>query len=284
MSSPENSGKEFELACEGCGEKNPPHFAICWNCGRSLENAQKVEPIDEPDLEDDAVEATTATENPFGRWTGWCELTAVLLVTFVYRTLALLQHGAWSADYTRNSDPAAYLSHLPWYIGLSMLLWILVRRDKAVVQPTVLRKCNWWYEIGFALAILFANLLVVRLVAIFAYQIGVPRSQPQAISVDSSAEWLIYFVVWFFATLYEEILYRVYLQSKIESLIGRPILTILVSSTLFAVSHGYPLRGTILVFATGVLFGSIYYCSRCLPRLALAHWMYDLLLAFLQNH
>ncbi len=90
MSGSENSGKEFELACEGCGEKNPPHFAICWNCGQSLENAQRVEAVDEANLDDDVTETTSSTENPFGHWTGWCELGAVLLVTFVNRMVDLI--------------------------------------------------------------------------------------------------------------------------------------------------------------------------------------------------
>lgn len=274
---------KLESICPGCGERNPPQFALCWNCGAGLENAEKAATIEEPDEDDANQIQTVASDNPFGRWTPWYELTAVLLVTFVYRIVDLLVYSGWHNRPDTDFDSIRVLTYLPTYIGLPMLLWILVRRDRALKQPLALRKCNWWAEIAFALAIVFATFLMVRVVGILTIPLGVPTAKAPRILVTGTDQWAASLLYWFFAVLYEEVLFRVYLQSKIESLIRNTPLAILSSAALFAIGHGYPLRGTIQVFATGLLFGTIYSCSHRLPRLVLAHWMYDLLVVLLQQ-
>lgn len=146
-----------------------------------------------------------------------------------------------------------------------------------------LSKCNWWAEIAFALAIVFANILIVRIVGVFGIQIGASAARHSPITVTGVDQWAVSVLYWFFVALFEEFLFRVYLQSKIESLIRNTPLAILISAALFAISHGYALLGTIQVFVTGVLFGTIYSCSHRVPRLVLAHWLYDLLLVLLQQ-
>lgn len=129
MSSSENiSEGEFELVCKGCGERNPPHFAICWNCGANLENAEKAESLQEPSEDDEEQMQIAASESPFGRWTPWYELSAVLLLAFVDRFVLLLVYYGWNRS-RDTFDSILFLTYLPYYIGLSMLLWILVRRD-----------------------------------------------------------------------------------------------------------------------------------------------------------
>jgi membrane protease YdiL (CAAX protease family) len=288
-SSDDTAANKLESICTGCGERNPPHFALCWNCSASLENAEKAAAVEEPDEDDANQIQTVASDNPFGRWTGWYELIAVLLLAFVDRFVILLVYYGWNRSRDVTFDSVAYLTYLPYYIGLSMLLWTLVRRDREIKQPLALSKCNWWIEIAFALAIVFANMVIVRFVGAFAFQIGASAAKKAHETITHTAitgvdQWVVSLVYWFCVALFEEFLYRVYLQSKFESLLRNTPLAILLSAALFAISHGYPWPGTLRVFATGVLFGTIYSCSHRVPRLVLAHWMYDLLVVFLQQH
>jgi hypothetical protein len=219
VSTSENtSGDEFELACKNCGERNPSHFAICWNCGESLENAEQVVPIEEPELDEELEQAPpVASDIPFGHWTQWYELTAILLITFVHRIIGLAIYSGWKSGPDTTADAIDYLSQLPWYIGMSMLLWILIRRDKEVKQPIALTKCNWWIEIAFALAIVFANFPIVRAVGAFAFRIGLSNARSARIAVTGADEWAALLLYWLVATLYEEVLFRVYFVFAIEN-------------------------------------------------------------------
>jgi membrane protease YdiL (CAAX protease family) len=38
----------------------------------------------------------------------------------------------------------------------------------------------------------------------------------------------------------------------------------------------YPPNSTLTVFAFGVVLGWVYLCSRSLPRLVIAHWIFNL--------
>jgi membrane protease YdiL (CAAX protease family) len=40
--------------------------------------------------------------------------------------------------------------------------------------------------------------------------------------------------------------------------------------------HGYPLRPALGVFAFAVALGLVYRKTRSLPRLVIAHWLFDL--------
>jgi len=44
----------------------------------------------------------------------------------------------------------------------------------------------------------------------------------------------------------------------------------------FALMHGYPPLGTLMVFIFGLVFGLAYLGSRSLPRLVVGHWLYNL--------
>jgi membrane protease YdiL (CAAX protease family) len=51
---------------------------------------------------------------------------------------------------------------------------------------------------------------------------------------------------------------------------------VLLAAALFAIPHGYPPNSTLTVFAFGVVLGWVYLRSRSLPRLVIAHWIFNL--------
>jgi membrane protease YdiL (CAAX protease family) len=280
MSSSENTAENgIELMCTGCGERNPPRFAFCWNCGQSLEDAERVESTEPAD----AVEEKTLSWRSISKYladhrTDWCELVAVLLATFVYHVLATSLTGS-------NTTLTAQLVAISRYIGWSILLWILIRRDARVPQPVALRESRWLYELGFAVLIVGANWLVSCFAAVLAHDmrlaVGTP---PVSVEVVGLRPWFALGTAMFFGATYEELLYRVYLQSKLESLLGDTILSIVISAMIFAANHGYPPAATLRVFAVGVLYGTIYYFSRRLPRLVLGHWMHNVLVTIVNQY
>jgi membrane protease YdiL (CAAX protease family) len=116
----------------------------------------------------------------------------------------------------------------------------------------------------------------------FVVGIGIPKGIPAAATMFSSntvkAAFSLELLV---SAVYEEIVSRVYLQSKLQKLLGgRIALSIFISAGLFAIVHGYTVRGTIAVLATGILFGAVYQASRSVPRLVLAHWIHNLIVYY----
>jgi membrane protease YdiL (CAAX protease family) len=129
-----------------------------------------------------------------------------------------------------------------------------------------------------ALGIVAAERMVSLVTAVLASDFRLPKAEPQIyVQLTSFKMVAVYGITWAFAIAYEEVLFRAYLQSKLESLLGETILPILISAAIFAAAHGYPPRGALHVFTFGVLFGVIYRLTSRLPRLVLAHWMWDLL-------
>jgi membrane protease YdiL (CAAX protease family) len=164
-------------------------------------------------------------------------------------------------------------------MGLATILWLLIRRDKSSMQPVPIRSTNWLKEILMAVAIMLAEWCLQIAVGYVMHNIGVQRGTPlPKTSYSSALIKIAFYFSLFFLALYEEILFRVYLQSKLQSLLGgRPGLSIVISAALFSAVHRYSLPGSIAVFVTGAFYGVLYQTSRKVPRLVLAHWIHNLL-------
>jgi len=274
--------QQVELECKQCGERNPPRFEVCWNCGKSLEDAKRVESSETTDENDERQTWGDVYRLISNRWLDWCELLAVVLATCAYSILASIFHERVAAV---EEPTASLFLVIPRQVGWIVLLCLLIRRDRAVKQPVPLTQYRWHWELFFAAVILAAQFALRFAVASLARDWGVRQGEPSVfVEMTHASQWAVYTAVLFFSAIYEEVLFRVYLQSKIESLIGEPILAVLLSAALFAAVHGYAPRSSLQVFASGILFGTVYQISRSLPRLALSHWWYNLLAAWLRQH
>jgi membrane protease YdiL (CAAX protease family) len=135
-------------------------------------------------------------------------------------------------------------------------------------------------DLGWSVVALVAITVVPR-VATTLVLLVVPSGEP-ATSTDGSWDsaalpaWFSpsYAFVWAWG---EEALYRAYLWNRLTELSRRPVLSIVACSALFAISHGYPLAGTLHVFFGGLVLGWMYSARRSLWPLVLAHWTYNLL-------
>lgn len=273
-----DEAENAELICTGCGERNPLNFAACWKCGESLEEAER-----EAGTEPAAAEGETSLSWRSvrrhlvdHRWE-WCELLAVLSMTFVYRLVGRLMLG----DDVPQRSPVERLIYLPNYFGWILLLWVLIRRDRSATQPVLLMECRWWAEALWGVLITLGGFALWYALIFVTHDMrlhdgGPPPREPV---IAGWGPWLAQGTLFLFAAAYEEMMYRVYLQAKIESLLGDTVISIVISAVLFAASHGYPPASTVRVFGIGLMFGTIYYFTRRVPRLVLGHWWYNLLIA-----
>ena len=138
----------------------------------------------------------------------------------------------------------------------------------------------WALEI-FAGGMLFLlGWILDRVIADLLEQMGV-RDGP-----DFEARWATFFrqtglatafrLESFFAATYEEVVFRAYLIARLSLVLRRPAWAVLLAAALFALTHGYPPNSTLTVFVFGVVYGFVYLSSRSIPRLVVAHWIYNL--------
>lgn len=78
----------------------------------------------------------------------------------------------------------------------------------------------------------------------------------------------------------EETIYRGYLISRVLALTHSRSLAVLGSSVMFALAHGYGVVGSVSTFLFGLVLGLCFLWGRSLPRLILAHWIYNLMLLY----
>jgi hypothetical protein len=149
------------------------------------------------------------------------ELVAVVLVTCASPIF-------WNMLRERDllpSKPGELLASIPWYAGLTLVIWILLRRRRAALSPRPL-----------------------------------PRGLPPWVREIFTCG-MLFFAVWI-------------LDPVISGLLRQ--MGVLLAAALFAIPHGYPPNSTLTVFAFGVVLGWVYLRSRSLPRLVIAHWIFNL--------
>jgi membrane protease YdiL (CAAX protease family) len=178
--------------------------------------------------------------------------------------------------------PGELLADIPWYVGLTLVISILLRRRPAALSPSPLpRTWSSWAREIFAGGMLFLGAWILDpVIAELLRQMGV-LDDP-----GLDARWGSFFrqtglagvyrFESFFAAAYEETVFRAYLIARLSLFLGRPAWAVLLAAALFALSHGYPPNSTLTIFVFGVVFGLVYLSSRSLPRLVLAHWIYNL--------
>jgi membrane protease YdiL (CAAX protease family) len=80
----------------------------------------------------------------------------------------------------------------------------------------------------------------------------------------------------------QELLYRVYMQSRLTQILrGHAVLIVLTSAWLFGATHNYPLLQSIGVFVAGLIYGASYQLNGKIPRLVIAHAANNLIVGFL---
>src|SRR5262249_53730829 len=74
------------------------------------------------------------------------------------------------------------------------------------------------------------------------------------------------------SALYQEILFRVYAQTRLSRILGRwSACSVLIGAGLYAASHDSA-QARVAMFGVGLVFGTAYQVSRKVPRLVFAHW------------
>lgn len=201
------------------------------------------------------------------------ELTVILLVVW-------LPAFAFSFWLRAHPEPIELSDELLWLVtfaGELALLAFLVWRNGERWQSLGLRRTRWWAELAWGALAYACCSIAASSIGDLMYLIGLtPRGYWQySDQFLASYKWTLPFYL-LVGAAYEEVIYRGYLPTRLEQLGVPPWLAILSSSLLFAATHPYNLGALAETFAFGVALGLFQHWGQSLPRLILAHWVYNM--------
>jgi membrane protease YdiL (CAAX protease family) len=158
-------------------------------------------------------------------------------------------------------------------IGWILLVVCLLNRSGHFHWKLPASKKAWLAEFGWAAVLLAAGALVNTIVLLIGWQFHVaPKANVWGEALRHQNTWIAFQLLAPLAATYEELICRVYLQSRLTQILrGRSIIVVLISSALFAAMHGYSPLGSIGLFVGGLIQGASYQLNSKIPRLVIAH-------------
>jgi len=201
------------------------------------------------------------------------ELIVVLLVIWV----PLFAAGFFWRGLPRERTVGHDLFRMACEAGSIGLILYLLWRNRESWRHVGLRRCRWWVEILWTVLIYIAAwlgwIVLERWMSILFGDVA--RSD---FSHERPAT--LYFILlpltYLVSATFEELFIRGYLWNRLCRVTGSKILALFGSALLFTAYHPYSARGLTFVFAFGIILGLFNWKGRSLPRLILAHTLFNL--------
>lgn len=158
-------------------------------------------------------------------------------------------------------------------LGLCLLATFLLRRRGLTWAAVGLRRpASWWRVAGLIVGGYLALAVLAGLMMAFVLPaLGLPADSSAAAFASIEGQvwkyvsWLL--VAWSSAAIGEELVFRGFLQSRLESGFGRSrwalVAALLVQAVLFGLGHGYQgLGGVLLTTVAGLVLGAVRLAGR----------------------
>lgn len=163
-------------------------------------------------------------------------------------------------------------------VGTCLLVIHLVRRDRGSLVELGLRKMDVFDELlwgmGIAIALVIAGIWAwPRIVDVVG--VAAVLSETHDVRRETLSHWAIP-ILCLVGSSSEELLFRGYFNLRLMDLTSRPFVSALTASALFALMHGSGVAGSLYSFAFGLALAALFHRSRSLPRLMLAHYLFNL--------
>jgi membrane protease YdiL (CAAX protease family) len=167
-------------------------------------------------------------------------------------------------------------------LGTIALVLLLVCRNREPLRSIGLRKIRWWAEPIWAFFIFVVTWGVAVVISRYmeTWFGRAPDHETAARPLPGGLHGLMIPAIIFLSALSKEIFMRGYVWHRLQLLTGRPVLSLLFSALLFTGSHSYSWRGLVHIFAFGLIMGFFFWKGRSLPRLVMAHTVFNLTLIY----
>jgi membrane protease YdiL (CAAX protease family) len=162
-------------------------------------------------------------------------------------------------------------------VGLCALVPLLLTRREVFDWKLPRTGRDWGKEFGWGLLliaeIILCNVLIGLLVNDFGLDDSTQWSEPMQDRTVVAALLMFTPII----GVHEELLFRVYAQTRLTQVLrGKRFLPVFIASGVFAAMHGYALAGTLMILAFGLILGASYQANGKIPRLVIAHTLWNI--------
>lgn len=186
---------------------------------------------------------------------------------------------------TELNSPVFFLNRLLFWLIVGVL-WLYARyiaRQPLLIWPD--RKRGWAFyvlSVIVVLAILFAGMVAITMALAFCPRQATSAKFLAYLGVLRTNIPLLLFTA-MTAGVVEELIFRGFIHTRLEGGFNSPVLAILLSSVLFALTHlSYDTVANVLgPFYIGIVFSIFYWRYRNIKVLMLCHFLWDVLVLFI---
>lgn len=160
---------------------------------------------------------------------------------------------------------------------VSLVLYLLWRNGESVRQIGWTRQ-HLWREIGWGLLLFLPVVSAANLLeqALHAAGLSAPSKLPSFLTVTGLAKIPLAVVLVTVVAVVEETIFRGYLLLRFRSVTNRTATSVLLSSFVFSLGHGYEgLAGVVSVFCLGAVFALVYLWRKSLVAPIVMHFLTD---------
>jgi membrane protease YdiL (CAAX protease family) len=160
-------------------------------------------------------------------------------------------------------------------IGWSILLCHLLNQGKSFRWNLPASATEWVGEVLWGVGLFLAMMFVSMRLRQWAEWIGLEsHPSPWDPVFDNPRFALSFSLLGPISVLYQELLFRVYAQTRLSTILGRwSACSVLISAGLYALSHAHSLAHAFVTFGSGLVLGIAYQVSKKVPRLVVARSM-----------
>jgi membrane protease YdiL (CAAX protease family) len=182
---------------------------------------------------------------------------------------------------SRINGTTLFISRMFYWIGLAGLCWYSKNVEKQNVliwEDRPYKASTYIAFIVVLFVILFAGVAIIQILYSFTHLNKTSSRLVELADIFRRNKSLLIFTA-LTAGVTEEIIFRGYLQPRLEKIFRNPYAAILISSFLFGLIHfGYgTVINMIVPFFIGLVFACFYWKYRNIKLLIIFHFLWDLL-------
>lgn len=206
----------------------------------------------------------------------WLEITVVLLFAYV--------PSAFSQAFESKHMRGPWLPYYEFFSGgtvlavLLLLVWIADRNFERIGLTRFRLGWDMLIGIGLCMSFFVAYRTIVTMIPKDLYEYWYSLGKPSPIQEEVTSKLSLWVIMppLFVINMFEEVLMRGYLTSRLTDLLPSKWAPVFLSSIIFAMWHVYegPL-GVMNAFTIGLVLGTVFIYTKRLWPLIIAHFTFD---------
>jgi membrane protease YdiL (CAAX protease family) len=162
-------------------------------------------------------------------------------------------------------------------VGWCTLVPLLLTRRGTFDWKLPRSGAEWGKELGWGLLLIIAIWGCAAVIGLVVNAFGLNETQELAQPAPNRSALTALLLFTPVIGLDEELLFRVYMQTRMTQVLrSKRLLPVFLASALFASVHGYPLAGTLTILVFGLVLGFSYQANGKIPRLVVAHTLWNI--------